>query len=308
MGKAQRHAAQAARHRLDEKGRSREDSATRARPATPSRLIASRITANDSWLTSPRGTMSWALKIARIDLPGRNKSLDLDCAGVLRAGDRRSFLRQRLLFVLFALLFVIFGPILAPRAARHRRRPWPLHRRFVDRQGAGRRALTASLREVAVFDEQELVLADLVAARLVCCSDVFAGDGIDEPVAQRERRLQLSQSQSVDSRDSPPRFDLTDIALECSVPAFRPYWNGYLKLSFVSCPVALYPAASAAEKVSFRQVNRLTGHRLRHGAPGALPVKLRSAVIFSSLSVRSLFSAAFIPDVKPTWCNKPTSS
>jgi DNA end-binding protein Ku len=48
------------------------------------------------------------------------------------------------------------------------------------------------------------------------------------------------------------------------VPASRPYWNGYLKLSFVSCPVALYPAASAAERVSFRQVNRLTGHRLRH--------------------------------------------
>ena len=48
------------------------------------------------------------------------------------------------------------------------------------------------------------------------------------------------------------------------MPASRPYWNGYLKLSFVSCPVALYPAASAAERVSFRQVNRRTGHRLRH--------------------------------------------
>ena len=48
------------------------------------------------------------------------------------------------------------------------------------------------------------------------------------------------------------------------MPASRPYWNGYLKLSFVSCPVALYPAASAAESVSFRQVNRRTGHRLRH--------------------------------------------
>src|SRR4051794_26556501 len=38
----------------------------------------------------------------------------------------------------------------------------------------------------------------------------------------------------------------------------------YLKLSFVSCPVALYPTTSAAERVSFRQVNRRTGHRLRH--------------------------------------------
>ena len=47
------------------------------------------------------------------------------------------------------------------------------------------------------------------------------------------------------------------------MPASRPYWKGYLKLSFVSCPIALYSATSAAERVSFRQVNRRTGHRLR---------------------------------------------
>ena len=48
------------------------------------------------------------------------------------------------------------------------------------------------------------------------------------------------------------------------MPASRAFWKGYLKLSFVSCPVALYPATSAAERVSFRQVNRRTGHRLKH--------------------------------------------
>jgi DNA end-binding protein Ku len=48
------------------------------------------------------------------------------------------------------------------------------------------------------------------------------------------------------------------------VPASRPYWNGYLKLSLVSCPISLNPATSAAERVSFRQVNRRTGHRLKH--------------------------------------------
>jgi DNA end-binding protein Ku len=52
--------------------------------------------------------------------------------------------------------------------------------------------------------------------------------------------------------------------LEFFVPASRAFWKGYLKLSFVSCPVALYPATSAAERISFRQVNRRTGHRLRH--------------------------------------------
>jgi Ku protein len=48
------------------------------------------------------------------------------------------------------------------------------------------------------------------------------------------------------------------------VPTSRPAWNGYLKLSFVSCPIALYPATSAAERLSFRQVSRRTGHRLKH--------------------------------------------
>jgi non-homologous end joining protein Ku len=43
----------------------------------------------------------------------------------------------------------------------------------------------------------------------------------------------------------------------------RPHWKGHLKLSLVSCPIALYPAISAAERVSFRQVNKQTGHRLR---------------------------------------------
>jgi DNA end-binding protein Ku len=43
----------------------------------------------------------------------------------------------------------------------------------------------------------------------------------------------------------------------------RPYWKGYLKLSLVSCPVALYPASTTAEKTHFHQVNTKTGNRLR---------------------------------------------
>src|SRR4051812_33754876 len=50
----------------------------------------------------------------------------------------------------------------------------------------------------------------------------------------------------------------------------RPHWKGYLKLSLVSCPIALVPAISAAERVSFRQVNRQTGHRLRQQLVDAL--------------------------------------
>jgi len=43
----------------------------------------------------------------------------------------------------------------------------------------------------------------------------------------------------------------------------RAYWKGYLKLSLVSCPIALYPAASSAERVSFNRINKKTGNRLR---------------------------------------------
>lgn len=45
--------------------------------------------------------------------------------------------------------------------------------------------------------------------------------------------------------------------------AVRAYWKGYLKLSLVTCPVALYPASSKSEKTRFHQINKKTGHRLR---------------------------------------------
>jgi DNA end-binding protein Ku len=47
------------------------------------------------------------------------------------------------------------------------------------------------------------------------------------------------------------------------VAPIRPYWKGYLKLSLVSCPIALYTATSSTERVSFRQINKKTGNRLR---------------------------------------------
>jgi DNA end-binding protein Ku len=44
----------------------------------------------------------------------------------------------------------------------------------------------------------------------------------------------------------------------------RAYWKGFLRLSLVTCPVALYPATSESEKVSFNQLNRQTGHRIKY--------------------------------------------
>jgi DNA end-binding protein Ku len=43
----------------------------------------------------------------------------------------------------------------------------------------------------------------------------------------------------------------------------RPYWKGYLKLALVACPIAVYPGTSSSERISFRQVNKKTGNRLR---------------------------------------------
>ena len=51
--------------------------------------------------------------------------------------------------------------------------------------------------------------------------------------------------------------------MECLV-APRAYWKGYLKLSLVSCPIALFPATSEREKISFHQLHRQTGNRIKY--------------------------------------------
>src|SRR5947209_1617651 len=44
----------------------------------------------------------------------------------------------------------------------------------------------------------------------------------------------------------------------------RANWKGFLRLSLVTCPVALFPATSDSEKISFNQINRNTGHRIKY--------------------------------------------
>jgi DNA end-binding protein Ku len=45
--------------------------------------------------------------------------------------------------------------------------------------------------------------------------------------------------------------------------ALRPFWKGDMKLSLVTCPVAMMPATGEEEKVRFHVLNRRTGHRIR---------------------------------------------
>src|SRR6201990_1375313 len=44
----------------------------------------------------------------------------------------------------------------------------------------------------------------------------------------------------------------------------RANWKGFLRLSLVTCPIALYPATSESEKISFNQLNKRTGHRIKY--------------------------------------------
>src|SRR5437764_2642476 len=44
----------------------------------------------------------------------------------------------------------------------------------------------------------------------------------------------------------------------------RANWKGFLRLSLVTCPVALYPATSDSDKISFNQINKKTGHRIKY--------------------------------------------
>jgi DNA end-binding protein Ku len=44
----------------------------------------------------------------------------------------------------------------------------------------------------------------------------------------------------------------------------RANWKGFLRLSLVTCPIALFPATSESEKISFNQINRNTGSRIRY--------------------------------------------
>ncbi|WP_310220149.1 Ku protein [Neorhizobium sp. 2083] len=43
----------------------------------------------------------------------------------------------------------------------------------------------------------------------------------------------------------------------------RANWKGYIKFGEVSCPVALYTAASSSERIAFNTLNRKTGNRVK---------------------------------------------
>jgi DNA end-binding protein Ku len=52
--------------------------------------------------------------------------------------------------------------------------------------------------------------------------------------------------------------------VECVIMAPRANWKSFLRPSLVTGPLALYPATSDTEKISFNQSNRNTGHRIKY--------------------------------------------
>ena len=62
--------------------------------------------------------------------------------------------------------------------------------------------------------------------------------------------------------------------------AARPTWQGHLKLSLVTCPVAMYTATTKTNDISFHLINPETNNRIRMVPtdPDAGPVERGGAV------------------------------
>src|SRR5262249_56736305 len=87
--------------------------------------------------------------------------------------------------------------------------------------------------------------------------DVLAG-------ALGTQAISGTREQKQDPKRSGKIVSLGAVAVCRSIAvAPRAHWKGYLKLSLDSCPIALSPAASSSERISFRQINKKTGNRLR---------------------------------------------
>ena len=44
----------------------------------------------------------------------------------------------------------------------------------------------------------------------------------------------------------------------------RPYWSGQIQISLVQFGVSLYTATESKSQISFHQISRSTGERIRH--------------------------------------------
>src|ERR1700680_4113615 len=66
-------------------------------------------------------------------------------------------------------------------------------------------------------------------------------------------------------RKAEPEVETPKTAPRPRIPGLsaRPVWQGMLRLSLVSCPVALYKATSRANEISFHLLNPETNNRIK---------------------------------------------
>src|SRR4051812_25804003 len=194
MREAQRYAAKAAAHRLDQKrplargqhytGKAANSFSAHCISDHRKRFLTDLLAGHD---------VVRLLEISRVDLPGGKEALDLDCARVLRPRESDGFL------LLLVFIITVGGALFGGLVVKAGGNGW---RAFTAGRGGKlhltrRRALASRLLKVSVPDQQKFVLADLIAARLVGCVDGLAGNGIE---CQRQRH-------SISSSDGSRRND-----------------------------------------------------------------------------------------------------
>ena len=70
----------------------------------------------------------------------------------------------------------------------------------------------------------------------------------------------------------------------------RAYWTGQIRLALVSIPVQLYSATKSAAKVSFNQIHKPTGKRIRYEK--VVPGVGHDGGAMTAVAVRLLFDPA----------------
>src|SRR5580693_7724918 len=97
--------------------------------------------------------------------------------------------------------------------------------------------------------------------------DRVAGDegGVSQPCVMTGSRSDMASKtkKKAATKKKPAHHHVAVPKSEDAKLSARPIWQGNLRLSLVSCPVALYSAASRASDVSFHLLNPETNNRIR---------------------------------------------
>ena len=89
--------------------------------------------------------------------------------------------------------------------------------------------------------------------------------------------------------------------------AARANWKGVLKIGEVSCPVALYTAASTAERIAFHILNRKTGHRVhREFVDAETGERVEAKEQVKGTKPAPAITSPLSPRRSPRQCPKPT--